>query len=313
MGRGDRRAAYPIQVKRDQRSRTAEGTAALRAAHQLLDDDPPVLADPFAERLLGADLAPALRPWAQLRRRVAGQLLGSLPGRAGRLPIGTRRLRAQVVVRSRYAEDRLESAVARGVDQYLVLAAGLDSFSLRRADLADRLRVFEIDHPASQADKARRLESLGSGRPRHLELVPIDFESETLAEALERSSFDSDRPAFVSWLGVTYYLSRDAILATLRFVAGLAPGSEMALDFWSAEERSAADRALLLALRFSVAGVGEQMVSFFDPESLRALAEEAGLEVVDLVDRNEADRRYLVGRRDGLAMPEFAYLATLAV
>lgn len=300
-------------MRDDQRSRTAEGTAAIRAAHQLLDAEPPVLADPFAERMLGTGLAPALRPWARARQRLESRFWERMPRGAGRLPIGTRRLRAQVVVRSRYVEDQLERAMAKGVDQYLLLAAGLDSFALRRRDLARDLQVYEVDHPATQTEKTRRIDALEVEWPSNLEMVPIDFESQSLSEACAASSFDPSRPAFVSWLGVTYYLTSEATEETLRFVAALSPGSEMAFDFWSAMERRPADRALLTALRFGVAGLGEQMVSFYEPSAMEDLVEAAGLEVLETVGRDQANARYLEGRRDGLEMPEFAYLATVGL
>jgi methyltransferase (TIGR00027 family) len=300
-------------MRPEQRSRTAEGTAAMRAAHQILDDEPPVLLDPYAERLLGSALAPALRPWTAMRRRAETRFWSAMPKQAGKLPIGTRRMRAQVVVRSRYAEDELERAIERGVDQFVVLAAGFDTFALRRPDLADRVTVYEVDHPATQAEKRRRIESNGIAWPENLELIPIDFERESLADACARSSLDPSRPAFFSWLGVTYYLSAEAILDTLRFVTGQARGSELVLDFWSAEERSPVDRALLIAVRFSVASIGEQMISFFGPDSMAELIAKAGLRTLEMLGKKEADRRYLEERRDGLAMPEFAYLAKVSV
>ena len=300
-------------MRPNQRSRTAEATAALRAAHQLLDGEPLLLVDPFAERLLGSAVAPALQPWVSARRRLRQRLARSLPSWVSRLPTGTRRVRAQVVVRSRYAEDQLEVALEQGVGQYVILAAGLDTFALRRADLADRLRVFEVDHPQTQAEKRRRIEAIDVPWPPHLDLVPIDFERTSLGQALAASAFDPSLPAFFSWLGVTYYLSREAILETLRFVAGLKPGTELVFDFWSEEEQRPADRALLQTLRFSVAGVGEQMISFFTPDSIDHLVSEAGLVIVEILDRPEVGRRYLNVRRDGLVMPDFSFLAKVRV
>jgi methyltransferase (TIGR00027 family) len=276
----------------------------------LLDADPPVLNDEFAAQLLGtAWSTTVLMPWAVARRRLAARLLVGAPRWAGRFPNGTRRLRAQIVVRSRYAEDRLALAMERGVDQYVILGAGLDTFALRSFELADKLKIFEVDHPETQRLKRSRLEANGLQWPAHCEAVPIDFERQRLDEVLAASGHDAARPTFFSWLGVTYYLSREAIVETLAVVADQATGSEIVFDFWSHQQPRQADRALLQALRFSVAGVGEEMISFFDRNSIRELVEEAGLQVEEILGTRDTQNRYLAGRRDGLVMPDFSFLA----
>ncbi|MEM1248099.1 MAG: class I SAM-dependent methyltransferase, partial [Acidobacteriota bacterium] len=195
-------------MREGQRSLTAEATAAMRAAHQVFDAAPLVLRDDVAARLL------LPRPWQGLatgsrllrrRRALLGMVEAWLPPRAA---VATRRLRAQIVVRSRYAEDALAAAQERGVEQYVVLAAGLDTFSLRQP--AGELRVFEVDEPSTQADKRKRIRRSGLVVPETVEFVGIDFERQTLSEALEESGFDADAPCFLSWLGVSYYLTRPA-------------------------------------------------------------------------------------------------------
>jgi len=296
-------------VRPGRRSRTAEAAAAARAAHLVLDADPPVLADRYAARLLGFGEASSLlqvSAFGRMRDRIA-------PAWLERSPLGAaRRIRAQVVVRSRYAEDQLEAALDRRVDQYVILAAGLDSFALRRPELVDRVTVFEVDHPASQAWKQARLTRVADELPPHLVFVPIDFERQALAEALAAVRYDASRPTFFSWLGTTYYLTAAALRETLHFVAAQAPGSELVFDYWSPSPPSATDRALLAGIRFAAAWQGEPMHSFLSASDLRRAVEACGLKLLEDLDAGATGERYLARRPDRLALPEFAHLAHVA-
>lgn len=268
--------------------------AIQRAAHLAWDDQPPV----FADDAVLALLPPALRLWLAVRRPWRSR------GLARRAESS---MRAQIVVRARYAEDRLESAVEQGVAQYLILAAGLDTFALRRRELAPRLRVFEIDHPDTQRWKRGRLR----GRtPSNLQFVAVDFERESVADALRRSRFDPGIPAFVSWLGTTYYLSREAIVGTLAALrAVLAPGSELVLDYWSKEPGlDLGARSLLAGVQFMVAVQREPMRSFFSPRQIEREIAALGLEVLHNATPADQRRAYLAGRTDALDVPGFAYL-----
>ena len=138
--------------------------------------------------------------------------------------------RASMLMRSRYTEDALSLAMARGITRYVILGAGLDSFAWRRRDLADAVQVFEIDHPASQRWKRRRFE-LGIGPPSNLTFLPIDFERQTLVNGLRDGGYPLDKPAFISWLGVTQYLTSEAVFGTLKEVATLARGTEISFTF----------------------------------------------------------------------------------
>jgi methyltransferase (TIGR00027 family) len=178
-------------------SQTAVLTAVARALHR--DEPPPwVLDDYLAIGLAGAD-GPALRE--RLLREAARDDLNAFS--------------RWVCVRARFPEDIVEAAVARGVGQYVILGAGLDSFAYRRTDLLDRLRVFEVDHPQTQAWKRERLDALGVDVPGGLVFAPVDFERQTLAEGLDAAGFDVGARAVFSWIGVTMYLTLDAIAATL--------------------------------------------------------------------------------------------------
>src|SRR5579864_4150569 len=179
-----------------QPSHTAQRVAVRRAAHQLWDA-PRIFEDPVALKIIGPDQA------AELAHEPPAD---SVP---------TQHLRAFIVARSRYAEDQLAEAVARGTRQYVVLGAGLDTFACRNPFAG--LRVFEVDHPATQSWKRKQLESVGIPVPTSLTFVPIDFEKQTLAQALEPAGFKADQPAFFSWLGVTPYLPSEIVLANLQW------------------------------------------------------------------------------------------------
>jgi methyltransferase (TIGR00027 family) len=266
-------------------SLTAEGAAALRAVHQILDQ-PPVFEDPLAIRILGADDGPLD---AVLDRYDTAEM---------------RPLRASIAVRSRYAEDALAAAVARGVRQYVLLGAGLDTFAYRNPHADEQLRVFEVDHPATQAWKRDRLERVGIPIPDLLTFVPIDFERETLPAALDRSGFDAGAPAFFSWLGVTVYLTREAVLDTLRFVATLALGSEIAFTY-VARPSSGQTRS---ALGARARALGEPWQTFFEPSALERDLRGLGFREVEDVAPSEANLRYLDDRADQLRVGTFGHL-----
>ena len=262
-------------------STTAERAAVLRAAHQLLDR-PSILEDPIALRLIGAERAAALRADPQ--------------------PFDTpaaRRLRASIAIRSRYAEDCLRDAVRRGVRRYVVLGAGLDSFAWRNP--FPGLRIYEVDQPATQAWKRQRVRDAGLELPASLTFVPVDFETANLAEAMRGVGIDAREPTFVSWLGVTVYLTREAVMATLAWVASLAPGSEVVFGYAIAPS-SLGDRGRAAVERMAAraAASGEPWRTFFEPEVLRRDLERLGFAAIEDFTPAQAFARYLRGRDDGL-------------
>src|SRR5580765_5541549 len=236
-----------------QPSRTAMRVATRRAAHQLLDR-PLVLDDPVALAIIGPEAA-------------AKVIHEPLPyrGRAGRS------LRAFLVARSRFAEDELARAIARGTMQYVILGAGLDTFAYRNPHAHAGLRVFEVDYPATQAWKRRKLAAGAIAIPASLTFAPVDFERQTLAAGLASAGFDATRPAFFSWLGVSMYLTDAAVQSTLEFVASLPPGGGVVFDYvvpraslnWL--ERWVFDR-----MSRRVAAAGEPFHTFLDPAALSA-------------------------------------------
>ncbi len=261
-------------------SKTAQRVAIRRAAHQLLDQ-PRVLDDPLALRIIGSEAAEELRSNPKEHHAFS------------------RTFRAFMAARSRFAEDELARAVALGVTQYVVLGAGLDTFAYRNPHPG--LRVFEVDHPDTQAWKRAQLQAADIAIPSSLTLVPIDFEQETLADGLAQSGFNGGAPAFFSWLGVTPYLTREACLMTLSFIARLPPGSGVVFDF-AVEPAllNAGQRQALAALSKRVARYGEPFQLFFDPGKLQEELRTLGFHRTEFLQGKDLNARYFKDRRDGL-------------
>jgi methyltransferase (TIGR00027 family) len=280
-------------VERGNPSRTAIFAAIHRAAHYLIDDSPKILADRFARPFAG------FASDQELMTALNDLPYPDFPGH-----------RALFTLRSRYTEDELAAAAQSGISQYIILGAGLDSYPYRRPDAMCALQVYEVDHPSSQAWKRARLSELGIEAPPTLHYVPVDFEHETLTAGLTVGGIDRKARAFFSWLGVTQYLTRDAVARALREIASAAaPGSELVASF--AVPAGALDQEgaeLLTAVAGRAASVGEPWLSFFEPEEMRALLLRVGYEDVALFGPEQAAERYLLGRRDGLRMPAYSRL-----
>jgi methyltransferase (TIGR00027 family) len=263
---------------------TAVRVALWRALHLEVDGDPPVLADPVGLRL--ADPPDGWRDRPDMD------------------PGFTRGFRAAIVARARFIEDLVTAAADSGVGQYVLLGAGLDTFVQRRPEYAGRLRVFEIDRPAPQAWKRRRLTDLGYGVPEWLRLVPVDFEAgASWWDLLAEAGFSPAAPAVVASTGVSMYLTRDANAATLRQLAGLAPGSTVAMTFLLPSELlDEQDRPGLAIAANGARAAGTPFLSFFAPDEMLALAREAGLADVRHESAAELNARYFAGRSDRLLM-----------
>jgi methyltransferase (TIGR00027 family) len=266
----------------DQPDSTAVRVALWRAMHVQGDPEPHVLDDEIGLRLAGPEDG-----WRD---------------RGDMHPDGTRTFRASIVARSRFVEDLVAGQAARGVTQYVLLGAGLDTFVQRRPELAAALTVYEVDRPGPQAWKRRRLAELGYGVPTGLRLVPDDFETDgSWWIKLAAAGFDPGRRAVVASLGVSMYLTRAANRATLRQLAALAPGSTVVMTFQPPLERL--DPAEQIGRRFAEDGArasGTPFISFFSPAEILELAREAGFAQVEHVSAVELNERYFGGRTDGL-------------
>ncbi|MGD0585989.1 MAG: class I SAM-dependent methyltransferase [Oryzomonas sp.] len=273
-------------------SDTALRVAFRRAAHQILDD-PKVFDDPLALRILGVEKVTALEQRPEWLEETAL----------------SRVLRASLAARSRYAEDELQNAVVRGVQQYIVLGAGLDTFAYRNPYPDGVLNVFEVDHPATQNWKRARFEESGISVPKTLTFTPMDFESQTLAECLLQVGFDPRKGTFISWLGVTAYLTDSAITATLQFVLSLRAGSGVVFDYLILPSLlSPTERQVFNSLADRVALAGEPFKSFFDPSTLKSTLKAMGFRQIKDIEPEEMNTRYFQGRSDKLRVGRLAHI-----
>ena len=294
-------AASPTRSRSNRGSATAVLSATIRAAH-LRFDPAPIFEDRYALRML----PPFWRAVAACR---------PLNWLVGDIVLGVYRpVYPSVLLRARYTEDQLQDAVAAGAGQYVLLGAGFDTFALRRGQLAGRVRIFEVDHPATQQVKRRRILKANGFVPPNLTFVPVDFERDRLDRALAQAGFDPRTPAFFSWLGVTYYLTRAAVRDTLdRIAAVSAPGSRIVFDWKIAKHLMPAHwNALAQRMERFAARLGEPMLTYFTPHALREMMAAHGYAEVEMVPPAEQARRYLAARAD-LAPAAYTHFAHFAV
>lgn len=275
-------------------SRTAKIAAIARGQHRLLHRPPWVLDDPLALPLAGPG-------WQDLYAALSA---------AFREPVREEGI-AFLVARSRYAEDRLATGT---FSQYAILGAGLDTFAWRRPDALEAVRVFEVDHPATQAWKRERAELLAlPASDRHV-LAPVDFETQTLRDGLDASGFDWSASTLFSWLGVVAYLTTDAIEATLRAVAGSAAGSEIVMSYAPTEPfRDEIGEEFMATMKRVADDAGEPLLTFLAPPDAEELVARCDLMVADHPDRGALHDRYFADRDDGLTPYTAERVMTAAV
>jgi methyltransferase (TIGR00027 family) len=295
---------------------TALLTAYARAYHATYDT-PKIFDDYLAIQLFteeertyfGQNLAEALKFFNP-------EFAASCPDQAAALAWVMRVQNAPITIsRARYTEDSLELAVNQGVQQYIILGAGMETFAFRQPEMMKRLHVFEVDQPAMQAFKRNRLAELGWELPAQLRFVPVDFSKESLTAALQRSSYNPQKVSFFSWLGVTYYLTKDVVLDTLHSIAGVAPaGSAVIFDYIDTEafvpERAAKRMQLMQEI---VRRVGEPMKANFDPSTLATDLENVGLRLKENLGPSDIEDRYFKGRTDGYHAFEHVHFAWAVV
>lgn len=273
-------------MQKGRHSEMAAGTALFRAVHQILDGVPKVLDDPLAEKILGDESVAQIRDNAE--RHARPYLITA---------------RTLTVMRSRFVEDELRIAIDRGIDQYVILGAGLDTSPYRPPASTANLTVWELDHPDTQRWKNHRLAAANIAIPANVRHVNCDFETQSLAEALAGAGFDQQRPAFYSWLGVTYYLGHQALFDTLRYIAAGAPGTQVIFDFGLADsELAPADLEQFKRFSNYLEKNNEPWLSRFSPRELQRELRDLGFSDTFYLSRELATERYLKGRDDGLSL-----------
>ena len=271
------------QNKKREPDNTAVRVALWRALHAQVDAPPHIIEDEIGLKLV----APS-DDWK---------------GRPDMDTEFTKRLRASIVARARFVDDLVEEQVAQGISQYVILGAGLDTFAQRKPEVASKLQVYENDQPDTQAWKQQRLTELGYGIPEWLHFVSVDFEAgASWWEQLTNAGFDVNQPAVVACTGVSLYLTRDAILTTLRQIATLAPGSRLAMTFYlPLHLMDPQDRPLQEIAEKGARAAGTPFISFFSPEEILALGREAGFQEVMTVSTDNLTERYFASRTDGFS------------
>lgn len=260
---------------------TAVRVALWRALHVQIDPKPNILTDEIGEKLVAEE---------------------NWKSRQDMNPDFSKGMRASIVGRARFIEDIVEAETKKGVAQYVILGAGLDTFAQRRNDLAGKLHIFEVDQPGPQAWKQKRLKEIGLPVPDSLHFVPVDFEAgQSWWKELLASSFDLTKPAIVVSTGVSMYLTKEANKATLEKLAKLAPGSTFAMTFMLALELlSPEERATMEFVMKRTKEAGTPFLSLFSPPEILSLAKEAGFKKAEYVSGEDIYQRYFANRSDGL-------------
>lgn len=281
-------------MKENNPSTTAMRVAMCRAVHQIADN-PNVFCDPLALRIAGAENRQTDAEWLKRAKLSDG-------------------LRAFLAARSRYTEDSLHAAIKRGVQQYVILGAGLDTFAYRHSYSEDALHVFEVDYPATQIWKQELLEKAGIPIPGILTFSPVDFENQTIEQGLRQTGFDIGKRTFFSWLGVVPYLTATAINATLQFVASMPSGSGIVFDYTiSPTLLNPTQQKAFAVLADRVASAGEPFQTFFDPILLKQYLISMGFKEFEDLAPEDINVRYFHARSDDLKVSGFAHIMNASV
>jgi methyltransferase (TIGR00027 family) len=273
-------------------SLTANSVAMMRAAHQLFDD-PIIFKDPIALNIIGTQAVSNIHS----KKRAFKTKLHSY-------------LRAIVIARSCFAEAELSEAIKSGVNQYVILGAGLDTFAYRNPNNTDRLHVFEVDYPASLNWKRQQLNKTGIRIPNSLTFVPIDFETQSLADQLKSTGFKTDKATFFSWLGVTMYLTHDAMMETMKFIASSTPpGSKVVFDYVIPPfSQNFLRRLIFYLLSKKVERGGEQWKSFYEPASLIKSLKAIGFSRTENIGPDRINALFFKNRADNLLVGNLGHL-----
>jgi methyltransferase (TIGR00027 family) len=279
-------------MKQNSSSLTANKVAMMRAAHQLLDN-PKVFEDPIALIIIGTQgVSEILSESRKFRTRLHSYL------------------RAIVVARSRFVEDELSMAIRRGLRQYVILGAGLDTFAYRNPYSTSDLRVFEVDHPTTQELKQQQLGATNVSIPESLTFVPIDFESQSLEDRLPEVGFRTDEPSLFSWLGVTMYLNKKTVMSTMKYITSSTPtGSGIIFDYaLPPSSQNFIRRFVFRLLAHKMAVIGEPWQTFFDPPQLAMELKDIGFTQVEDLGPKDINDKFFNDRADKSKVGSFGHL-----
>jgi methyltransferase (TIGR00027 family) len=291
-----------ISMKDAKRSRTAESAAAARAAHFVLNYEPLIFEDPYAEYFIGGKWKWMIQKRAILRLITANFLFG-----------WARPVVGLILARSRYSEDRFEKAFGNDISQYVMLGAGMDSFAMRRPELEEVVKIYEIDHPSTQEWKKEKLSRNRFTLPSNVVYIPIDFEKESLSQVLASSNFRNEYPAFFSWLGTTYYLTKNAVFDTFKAIASCAAkGSEVVFDYaCTSKDGQIPDTKTIKKVKRFTKRRGEEMLTAFSKEELFDELEKIGFMLQEDLDSDMQNERYFTNRSDGLRAMKHTHIASI--
>ncbi|MEN6389153.1 MAG: class I SAM-dependent methyltransferase [Syntrophomonas sp.] len=307
-----------IEIRENQVSDTAIKTACWRAYHSHIDN-PKIFNDFLAYDLVGESEYEAFKTmYVSIFKTLAPpEYVSSFADDAAILKLMMQSLAAPALVlsRARYSEDKLLDALRQGVGQYVILGAGMDTFAFRHPEVMEDLKVFEIDHPATQEFKRLRINELGWKYPSHLHLIPADFSKDNISEALARSSYNKDCLSFFNWLGVTCYLPYDVVFAVLRTISESAPaGSRLVFDYLDTDlsiSEKAAPRSQEILMMAEQAG--ERIITFFNPETLADDLDNVGFRLEENLNPSEINQLYFNQRPDNYYACENAHFACAVV
>ncbi|WP_316836866.1 class I SAM-dependent methyltransferase [Pedobacter nutrimenti] len=259
---------------------SAVRTALWRALHVQIDAKPPILADEIGLKLID--------PTDEWQQRPDMKF--------------TKRLRASVVARSRFIEDLIIEQSTEGTSQYVILGAGLDTFAFRRPDIASKLQIYEIDQPDTLTWKQQRLIEIGFEIPQYLHFVPVNFEVSSWWKQLLKAGFDTSKPTVIVSTGVTLYLTKEAIIASLKEMAGLASGSKLAMAFYlPIELLDEEDKSMQEIAEKGARASGTPFVSFFGQDDIITMSKNAGFKHSRTISTKDMEQLYFSGRTDNLA------------
>ena len=258
---------------------TAVRTALWRAVHLQVDEKPYIIEDEVGLRLVAPEEGWQQRPDIKYSKR----------------------LRASILARARFIEDLITEESKLGISQYVILGAGLDTFTQRRPEIASNLQIFEIDKPETLNWKREKLIEYGFGIPDYLHFVPLDFETSLWWDNLLKAGFDLSVPAFVACTGVSLYLTREAIISTLKQISKLTPGSKLAMTFYlTMEFLDEEDKHMAEIAEKSARAAGTPFVSFFSPEGILDLVRETDFKEAKTITTKELEQLYFANRTDNL-------------